>query len=113
MACGGRLTIALYTLRHIAAGEELTFDYSSVTESEKEFRRGHLRPDAMAIPHHSLCDRVSVIRNWLITGMSPLIVQHAQICVVGETRGALSAAGRIKAARVPLSVEPGHARQVC
>ncbi|EFN57451.1 hypothetical protein CHLNCDRAFT_142939 [Chlorella variabilis] len=31
MACGGRLTIALYTLR-----EELTFDYSSVTESEKE-----------------------------------------------------------------------------
>ncbi len=38
MACGGRLTIALYTLRHIAVGEELTFDYSSVTESEKEFR---------------------------------------------------------------------------
>ena len=38
MACGGRLTIALYTLRHVYEGEELTFDYSSVTESEKEFR---------------------------------------------------------------------------
>ena len=38
MACGGRLTIALYTIRHVQEGEELTFDYSSVTESEKEFR---------------------------------------------------------------------------
>jgi hypothetical protein len=38
MACGGRLTIAVYTLRHVSAGEELTFDYASVTESEKEFR---------------------------------------------------------------------------
>jgi SET domain-containing protein len=38
MACGGRLTIALYTVRHVHEGEELTFDYSSVTESEKEFR---------------------------------------------------------------------------
>lgn len=39
MACNGRLTIALYTLRHVHPGEELTFDYSSVTESEKEFRQ--------------------------------------------------------------------------
>uniref|UniRef100_A0A1D2A1F6 SET domain-containing protein n=1 Tax=Auxenochlorella protothecoides TaxID=3075 RepID=A0A1D2A1F6_AUXPR len=38
MACDGRLTIAMHTLRQIAEGEELTFDYSSVTESEKEFR---------------------------------------------------------------------------
>lgn len=38
MACNGRLTIALYTLRQVYEGEELTFDYSSVTESEKEFR---------------------------------------------------------------------------
>jgi hypothetical protein len=38
MACGGRLTIAVYTLRRVAPGEELTFDYASVTESEKEFR---------------------------------------------------------------------------
>lgn len=38
MASGGRLTIALYTLRAVHEGEELTFDYSSVTESEKEFR---------------------------------------------------------------------------
>ena len=38
MACGGRLTIAVYTLRHVHVGEELTFDYASVTESEKEFR---------------------------------------------------------------------------
>ena len=38
MACGGRLTIAMYTLRHVLEGEELTCDYSSLTESEKEFR---------------------------------------------------------------------------
>jgi SET domain-containing protein len=35
MSCNGRLTIAVYTLRHVHSGEELTFDYSSVTESEK------------------------------------------------------------------------------
>jgi hypothetical protein len=39
MSCNGRLTIALYTLRHVHPGEELTFDYSSVTESEKEFKQ--------------------------------------------------------------------------
>ena len=38
MACGGRLTIAVYTLRHVCPGEELTFDYACVTESEKEFK---------------------------------------------------------------------------
>ena len=38
MSCGGRLTIAVYTLRQVHPGEELTFDYASVTESEKEFR---------------------------------------------------------------------------
>ena len=39
MSCNGRLTIAVYTLRHVRPGEELTFDYSSVTESEKEFKQ--------------------------------------------------------------------------
>ena len=38
MASKGRLTIAVYTLRHVHPGEELTFDYASVTESEREFR---------------------------------------------------------------------------
>ena len=38
MACGGRLTIALYTTRAVGYGEELTFDYACVTESEREFR---------------------------------------------------------------------------
>ena len=38
VSAGGRLTVAMYTTRPIAAGEELTFDYASVTESEKEFR---------------------------------------------------------------------------
>ena len=37
MAAGGHLTIAVYTLRHIRPGEELTFDYASVTESEREY----------------------------------------------------------------------------
>lgn len=34
----GRLRIALYTLREVAPGEELTFDYACVSESEREFR---------------------------------------------------------------------------
>lgn len=37
MRAGDRLTIAVYTLRTIKEGEELTFDYSCVTESEREF----------------------------------------------------------------------------
>jgi len=38
MAVGGKFIIAVYALRDIAFGEELTFDYSSVTEDEVEFR---------------------------------------------------------------------------
>lgn len=38
MAAAGRLTVAIFTLRWIAPGEELTFDYSSVTESDAEYR---------------------------------------------------------------------------
>ena len=34
----GRYRICVYALRDIARGEELTFDYSSVTESEEEFK---------------------------------------------------------------------------
>lgn len=37
MACNGRLTIAMRTTRFVHEGEELTFDYASVTESEREF----------------------------------------------------------------------------
>lgn len=36
-ACDGRLTIAMRTIRPVHEGEELTFDYASVTESEREF----------------------------------------------------------------------------
>lgn len=39
MSAGGRLTVALYTIRQVAPGEELTFDYASVTESEDEFKQ--------------------------------------------------------------------------
>eukprot|EP00883_Tetradesmus_obliquus_P002426 jgi/Sobl393_1/12606/SZX60780.1 len=39
VSCGGKLTVALYTIRAVAPGEELTFDYSSVTESEEEFKQ--------------------------------------------------------------------------
>jgi SET domain-containing protein len=39
VSAGGRLTVALYTIRHVLPGEELTFDYASVTESEDEFKQ--------------------------------------------------------------------------
>lgn len=39
VSSGGKLTVALYTIRDVAPGEELTFDYSSVTESEDEFKQ--------------------------------------------------------------------------
>eukprot|EP01083_Nonionella_stella_P276925 941403_1 len=38
MAVDGRYVIAVYALRAIARGEELCFDYNSVTESEEEYR---------------------------------------------------------------------------
>lgn len=34
----GKITNAIFTLRHVDQGEELTWDYSCVTESEKEYR---------------------------------------------------------------------------
>eukprot|EP00210_Caulerpa_lentillifera_P005634 g5387.t1 len=38
LSAEGRITNAIFTLRHVAPGEELTWDYSCVTESEKEYR---------------------------------------------------------------------------
>ena len=38
MVVNGKFKIAVYTLRPISYGEELTFDYSSVTEDENEFK---------------------------------------------------------------------------
>lgn len=32
MSASGRLSVVLYTLRHIQPGEELTFNYACVTE---------------------------------------------------------------------------------
>ncbi|KAJ7549235.1 hypothetical protein O6H91_07G046000 [Diphasiastrum complanatum] len=37
-AVNGRYTIGVYTLRPILCGEELTFDYNSVTESKEEWK---------------------------------------------------------------------------
>jgi len=37
-SANGRLTLAVYTSRQINHGEELSWDYASVTESEREFR---------------------------------------------------------------------------
>lgn len=32
MSAGGRLSVVLYTTRHVPPGEELTFNYACVTE---------------------------------------------------------------------------------
>jgi hypothetical protein len=39
MASGGSYTIGMFATKDIEYGEELTFDYNSVTEKEKEFQR--------------------------------------------------------------------------
>ena len=79
MACNGRLTIAVYTLRYVQAGEELTFDYSSVTESEREFRctTGRLT--------HSLASAVAVPRGTCAPGgFGPVFaLRRAAICLCG------------------------------
>ena len=85
MACNGRLTIAVYTLRYVQPGEELTFDYSSVTESEKEFRC----PPLMLVPRTGAlseqCSRTSTFnlgpREWSLVVMqgSHLLVRHTQL----------------------------------
>ena len=38
MSAGGRISNGMFTIRHIKEGEELTWDYACVTESEKEYR---------------------------------------------------------------------------
>jgi len=38
VSSNGKLSISLYTMRHIRCGEELSFDYSCVTESQNEYR---------------------------------------------------------------------------
>ncbi|CAK9112670.1 Histone-lysine N-methyltransferase ATXR3 (Protein SET DOMAIN GROUP 2) (Trithorax-related protein 3) (TRX-related protein 3) [Durusdinium trenchii] len=38
MVVDGKYVVCVYTLREISFGEELTFDYSSVTEDENEFK---------------------------------------------------------------------------
>ncbi|KDD72435.1 hypothetical protein H632_c3349p0, partial [Helicosporidium sp. ATCC 50920] len=81
VACTGRLTIALHTVREVKEGEELTFDYCSVTESERELREAiclcgsvHCRGSylyyagsrtfqtVMAARHHFLHRQVFVLR---------------------------------------------------
>ena len=38
LSCNGRVTIAMRTIRRVEYGEELTWDYACVTESEREYR---------------------------------------------------------------------------
>lgn len=79
MAVNGKFVIAVYALREISFGEELTFDYSSVTEDESEFRaaiclcgsdkcRGSFLSYAGAgafasviTTHHTFLDRVAML----------------------------------------------------
>eukprot|EP00803_Ostreobium_quekettii_P008883 evm.model.scf_335EXC.9 EVM.evm.TU.scf_335EXC.9 scf_335EXC:53090-63556(+) len=38
MTAGGKISNGMFTLRHINVGEELTWDYACVTESDKEYK---------------------------------------------------------------------------
>eukprot|EP00850_Spirogloea_muscicola_P021334 SM000245S08173 [mRNA] locus=s245:40279:51919:+ [translate_table: standard] len=48
-AVDGKYMIGVYTLRQILSGEELTFDYNSVTESQEEYKQ------AVCLCGHRLC----------------------------------------------------------
>eukprot|EP00850_Spirogloea_muscicola_P023604 SM000371S13656 [mRNA] locus=s371:52674:63220:- [translate_table: standard] len=48
-AVDGKYMIGVYTLRQILPGEELTFDYNSVTESQEEYKQ------AVCLCGHRLC----------------------------------------------------------
>jgi len=89
MAVDGKFVIAVYALRDIAYGEELTFDYSSVTEDEKEFKAaiclcgsarcrgsflfyaGQGAFEAIMKTHHSFLDRTALLYE-ACCGDSPL-----------------------------------------
>eukprot|EP00897_Mesotaenium_endlicherianum_P003788 jgi/Mesen1/3437/ME000194S02584 len=49
VAVDGKYMIGVYTLREIKPGEELTFDYNSVTESQEEYKK------AVCLCGHRLC----------------------------------------------------------
>lgn len=83
MAAAGRLTVAMYTTRHIQEGEELTFDYSAVTESEKEFRAATCLCGTHSV--HTCVQYGSSLRvcYWTDTAVglhSCVLVHHCRMC---------------------------------
>ena len=111
LAVGGELTIAQYTTRHIEYGEELCWNYSCVTESEKEYRAaiclcsstrckgafldyaGSSSFTAVMGTRHNFCDRNAV----LIRACSEKVTQddRAALARAGVKSAALCMAGDV------------------
>ena len=112
LAHGGRLTIAQYTTRDIAYGEELSWNYSCVTESEKEYRAaiclcsstrckgafldyaGSSSFTAVMSTRHDFCDRNAT----LIRACSERVTEddRARLAAAGIKSAALSMAADVK-----------------
>lgn len=111
LAVGGELTIAQYTTRDIEYGEELCWNYSCVTESEKEYRAaiclcsstrckgafldyaGSSSFTAVMGTRHNFCDRNAV----LIRACSEKVTQddRAALARAGVKSAALCMAGDV------------------
>ena len=111
LAVGGELTIAQYTTRDIEYGEELCWNYSCVTESEKEYRAaiclcsstrckarfsttlGSRAFTAVMGTRHNFCDRNAV----LIRACSEKVTQddRAALARAGVKSAALCMAGDV------------------
>ena len=111
LAVGGELTIAQYTTRHIEYGEELCWNYSCVTESEKEYRAaiclcsstrckgafldyaGSSSFTAVMGTRHNFCDRNAV----LIRACAEKVTQddRAALARAGVKSAALCMAGDV------------------
>ena len=110
LAVDGKLTIAQYTTRDIAYGEELCWNYSCVTESEKEYRAaiclcsstrckgafldyaGSSSFTAVMGTRHNFCDR------------NAILIRACSEKVTADDRAALARAG-IKSAALGMAVD--------
>ena len=122
LAHGGQLTIAQYTTRDIAFGEELSWNYSCVTESEKEYRAaiclcsstrckgafldyaGSSSFTAVMSTKHDFCDRNALLIRACAERVTD--VDRTRLAAAGIKSAALSMAADVKVEQERSSERP-------